>query len=59
MKELNEKEGLTVLVTEQNANIALQAADNAYVLEVGRVALSGPSADLQKDESVRKSYLGY
>ena len=59
VKELNEKEGLTVLVTEQNANIALQAADNAYVLEVGRVALSGPSADLQKDESVRKSYLGY
>ena len=59
VKELNEKEGLTVLVTEQNANIALQAADNAYVLEVGRVALSGPSADLQKAESVRKSYLGY
>jgi branched-chain amino acid transport system ATP-binding protein len=59
VKELNEKEGLTVLVTEQNANIALEAADNAYVLEVGRVALSGPSADLQKDESVRKSYLGY
>ena len=59
VRDLNEKEGLTVLVTEQNANIALQAADNAYVLEVGRVALSGPSADLQKDESVRKSYLGY
>jgi branched-chain amino acid transport system ATP-binding protein len=59
VKELNEKEGLTVLVTEQNATLALQAADNAYVLEVGRVALSGPSADLQKDESVRKSYLGY
>jgi len=59
VKELNGKEGLTVLVTEQNANIALQAADTAYVLEVGRVALSGPSAELQKDESVRKSYLGY
>jgi branched-chain amino acid transport system ATP-binding protein len=59
VKDLNEKEGLTVLVTEQNANIALEAADNAYVLEVGRVALSGPSADLQKNESVRKSYLGY
>jgi branched-chain amino acid transport system ATP-binding protein len=59
VKELNEKEGLTVLVTEQNANIALETADTAYVLEVGRVALSGPSADLQKDESVRKSYLGY
>jgi branched-chain amino acid transport system ATP-binding protein len=59
VKELNEKEGLTVLVTEQNANIALEAAETAYVLEVGRVALSGPSADLQKNESVRKSYLGY
>jgi branched-chain amino acid transport system ATP-binding protein len=59
VKDLNEKEGLTVLVTEQNANIALETADTAYVLEVGRVALSGPSADLQKDESVRKSYLGY
>jgi len=59
VKELNEKEGLTVLVTEQSANIALETADTAYVLEVGRVALSGPSADLQKDESVRKSYLGY
>jgi branched-chain amino acid transport system ATP-binding protein len=59
VKELNEKEGLTVLVTEQNANVALEAADTAYVLEVGRVALSGASADLQKNESVRKSYLGY
>jgi branched-chain amino acid transport system ATP-binding protein len=59
VKELNDKEGLTVLVTEQSANIALETADTAYVLEVGRVALSGPSADLQKDESVRKSYLGY
>ena len=59
VKELNERDGLTVLVAEQNANIALQVASTAYVLEVGRVALSGPSADLQKDESVRKSYLGY
>jgi len=59
VKELNEQEGVAVLVAEQNANIALQVADTAYVLEVGRIALSGPSADLQKDESVRKSYLGY
>jgi branched-chain amino acid transport system ATP-binding protein len=59
VRELNEKEGMTVLVAEQNANIALEAASTAYVLEVGRVALSGPSAELQKDESVRKSYLGY
>src|SRR5205085_11831373 len=59
VKELNEREGTTVLVVEQNANIALQAAATAYVLEVGRVALSGPSADLARNESVRRSYLGY
>ncbi len=59
IKELNEQEGLTVLVVEQNAHIALQVARNAYVLEVGRVALAGPSAELQKHESVRRSYLGY
>ena len=59
IKELNEHEGLTVLVVEQNAHIALQLAQVAYVLEVGRVALSGPSAELQEHESVRRSYLGY
>ena len=59
VKELNENEGMTVLVVEQNAHIALQLAQTAYVLEVGRVALSGPSADLQQHESVRRSYLGY
>ena len=59
VKELNENEGMTVLVVEQNAHIALQLAQTAYVLEVGRVALSGPSAELQQHESVRRSYLGY
>jgi branched-chain amino acid transport system ATP-binding protein len=59
VRELNEHEGLTVLVVEQNAHIALQVAQTAYVLEVGRVALSGPSAELQEHESVRRSYLGY
>ena len=59
IKELNENEGLSVLVVEQNAHIALQLAANAYVLEVGRVALSGPSADLERHESIRRSYLGY
>jgi branched-chain amino acid transport system ATP-binding protein len=59
VQELNENEGVTVLVVEQNAHIALQLARTAYVLEVGRVALSGPSAELQQHESVRRSYLGY
>jgi branched-chain amino acid transport system ATP-binding protein len=59
IKDLNEQEGLTVLVVEQNANIALQAASRAYVLEVGRVAVSGTSDELRANESVRRSYLGY
>ena len=59
IKELNEQEGLTVLVVEQNAHIALQLAQTAFVLEVGRVALAGPSAELQQHESIRRSYLGY
>ena len=48
-----------MLVVEQNANLALDASSRAYVLEVGRVALAGTSADLRRDESVRRSYLGY
>jgi branched-chain amino acid transport system ATP-binding protein len=59
IKELNENEGLTVLVVEQNAHIALQLAQTAYVLEVGRVAIAGPSSELEQHESVRRSYLGY
>jgi branched-chain amino acid transport system ATP-binding protein len=59
IRELNEHEGVTVLVVEQNAHIALQLAHNAYVLEVGRVALAGPSAELRQHESIRRSYLGY
>jgi branched-chain amino acid transport system ATP-binding protein len=58
VRELNQ-EGMTVLVVEQNAHIALQLASTAYVLEVGTVALHGPSEDLQRHESVRRSYLGY
>src|SRR5262245_6804137 len=57
--ELNEQQGLAVLVVEQNATLALRASSRAYVLEVGRVALEGPSADLVENESVRRSYLGY
>ena len=57
--QLNEQEGLTVLVVEQDARIALRASLRAYVLEVGRVALTGTSAELEGDESIRRSYLGY
>ena len=59
VRELNEREGLTVLVVEQDARIALQAASTAYVLEVGRVAVAGSSEELRENESVRRSYLGY
>jgi len=59
VRALNEEEGLAVLVVEQNATLALETAARAYVLEVGRVAVSGPSDELRRDESVRRSYLGY
>jgi len=57
--ELNERDGLTVLVVEQNASLALDASSRAYVLEAGRVAVEGTSAELRSNESVRRSYLGY
>ena len=59
VSKLNAEEGLTVLVVEQNANVALDHSHNAYVLEAGRVALSGVSIELRDNESVRRSYLGY
>jgi len=59
VRELNEEEGLTVLVVEQNANIALDVSRRAYVLEVGRVAVEGSSDELRRHEGVRRSYLGY
>src|SRR5919202_1110181 len=57
--ELNEREGLSVLVVEQNANLALARSSRAYVLEVGRIAVAGASSELRRHESVRRSYLGY
>jgi branched-chain amino acid transport system ATP-binding protein len=59
VRHLNEEEGLTVLVVEQNATIALGIASRAYVLEVGKVAVEGTSDELERHEAVRKSYLGY
>jgi branched-chain amino acid transport system ATP-binding protein len=52
------QEGLTVLLVEQNVHQALELADNGYVLETGRVVLSGPSKDLLADPRVRSAYLG-
>ncbi len=59
VRELNEREGLTVLVVEQDARVALASSARGYVLEVGRVAVAGTSASLREDEGVRRSYLGY
>jgi len=57
--ELNAEEGLSVLVVEQNATLALSASSRAYVLEVGSIAVAGTSDELRRNESVRRSYLGY
>jgi branched-chain amino acid transport system ATP-binding protein len=59
VEAINREEGLTVLIVEQNANLALRAARSAYLLEVGRVVLEGGSDELARNDSVRKSYMGY
>ncbi|HWN91911.1 MAG TPA: ABC transporter ATP-binding protein, partial [Verrucomicrobiae bacterium] len=59
VRTINREEGVSVLLVEQNAAIALDLADHAYLLETGRVVMSGPSADLRRNDAVRRSYLGY
>ncbi len=59
MRTINKEDKVSMLLVEQNASLALDLADHAYLLETGRVALSGPSATIKNDESVRKAYLGY
>jgi branched-chain amino acid transport system ATP-binding protein len=53
------EQGTTMLLVEQNANLALDLADHAYVLEAGRTVLAGPATDVRADERVRGAYLGY
>ena len=50
--------GLSIVLVEQNANLALKLCHDAYVLENGRIALSGPGAELAKSEYVQRAYLG-
>jgi branched-chain amino acid transport system ATP-binding protein len=59
MRTINEEDKVSMLLVEQNASLALDLADHAYLLETGSVALSGPSEQIKNDESVRKAYLGY
>ncbi|MDX6409735.1 MAG: branched-chain amino acid transport system ATP-binding protein [Gaiellaceae bacterium] len=59
LERMKTDDGMSVLVVEQNANLALAHAARAYVLEVGKVVVEGTSDELRANESVRKSYLGY
>jgi branched-chain amino acid transport system ATP-binding protein len=59
LERMKGEDGLAILVVEQNARIALRAAERAYVLEVGRVVVEGATDELRQNESIRKSYLGY
>ena len=59
MRTINREDKVSMLLVEQNASLALDLADYAYLLDTGRVALSGPSDRIKNDESVRRAYLGY
>ena len=59
LRQINEEDGVSMLLVEQNATLALDLAHHAYLLETGRVALSGTSDQIKNDETVRRSYLGY
>ena len=59
IRDINRTDRVGVLLVEQNARLALDLSTHAYVLEVGRVALTGLSSDLKGDDAVRRSYLGY
>jgi branched-chain amino acid transport system ATP-binding protein len=59
LRTLNREQGASMLLVEQNAAIALELADHAYLLETGRLVMSGPAAEISRDESVRQAYLGY
>jgi branched-chain amino acid transport system ATP-binding protein len=56
---LNRHDGVSMLLVEQNAAIALELADHAYLIETGRLVMAGPAADVRGDEDIRRSYLGY
>ncbi len=57
--ELNQQEGLTILVVEQNANLALDIGHRGYVLETGQIVAEGPADQLRGDDAIRKAYLGF
>jgi len=59
LRRLNRELGVAMLLVEQNAALALDLADHAYLLETGRIVMAGPASEIGKDEAVRRSYLGY
>jgi branched-chain amino acid transport system ATP-binding protein len=59
LRAINENEGVSILIVEQNANLALDLATRAYLMETGRVVVGGAAAAIRADDSVRRAYLGY
>jgi branched-chain amino acid transport system ATP-binding protein len=59
LREINRTDGVSLLIVEQNANLALDLADRAYLIETGSVVIGGPAATIRNDDSVRRAYLGY
>ena len=58
IKDLNQKEGVSILLAEQNTNVALKYADYGYILESGRIMMNGPASELAENEDVKEFYLG-
>jgi branched-chain amino acid transport system ATP-binding protein len=58
IQRLNQEQGLTIVLVEQNARAALAVADHGYVLETGRIVMDGPAAQLMNSDEVREFYLG-
>jgi branched-chain amino acid transport system ATP-binding protein len=59
LRTLNREEKVSLLLVEQNASLALDLADHAFLIETGRMVIKGPARDIRNDETVRRSYLGY
>ena len=58
MRRINQEERVSILLVEQNAKLALELAGTAYLIETGRIVLSGPSAEIRNNDAVRRAYLG-
>ncbi len=59
LRTVNKEAGVSILLVEQNASMALELADQAFLLETGRVVMQGSAAELRRDDSIRRAYLGY